>query len=68
MKMGAMTPNGNAFSHISVRELHPSFGAEIGGVDFGTPLSEDVFAEIHRAVTKVSNNGMLHAKRGSSHI
>jgi alpha-ketoglutarate-dependent 2,4-dichlorophenoxyacetate dioxygenase len=41
------------FKRISIRELHPTFGAEISGVDFSSPLPEDVFAEILSAITKV---------------
>jgi alpha-ketoglutarate-dependent 2,4-dichlorophenoxyacetate dioxygenase len=42
-----------AFSHISAKPLHPTFGAEISRVDFSSPISEKVFAEIHQAITKV---------------
>lgn len=42
-----------SFNKISIRELHPTFGAEISGVDFSLPLPEDVFAEILSAITKV---------------
>ena len=41
------------FSHISAKPLHPTFGAEISGVDFSSPVSEKVFEEIHKAITKV---------------
>ncbi|OGE50855.1 hypothetical protein PENARI_c015G08795 [Penicillium arizonense] len=44
--------NGTAFSHISVNPLHPTFGAEIGGVDFSSPLSDAAFNDIYEAVTK----------------
>lgn len=40
------------FNHIKIKELHPTFGAEISGVDFSKPLSEKVFQEIYAAVTK----------------
>ncbi|KAJ5983303.1 hypothetical protein N7481_005402 [Penicillium waksmanii] len=40
------------FSLISVKELHPTFAAEISGVDFSLPLSDGVFREIFQAVTK----------------
>jgi alpha-ketoglutarate-dependent 2,4-dichlorophenoxyacetate dioxygenase len=49
----AITTNGIAFSHISVKPLHPTFGAEISGVDFSSPLKDEVFKEIYQAVTKV---------------
>ncbi|KAL2001092.1 hypothetical protein VTN02DRAFT_2241 [Thermoascus thermophilus] len=40
------------FHLISVRELHPTFGAEISGVDFSRDVPDDVFGEILAAVTK----------------
>jgi len=40
---------------LVIRELHPTFAAEIHDVDFTHELSPEVFAEIHRAITKVSN-------------
>ncbi|BCS28421.1 TauD/TfdA dioxygenase family protein [Aspergillus puulaauensis] len=43
---------GIPFSHISAKPLHPTFGAEINGVDFSSPISEQVFAEIYQAITK----------------
>ena len=45
--------NEMAFSHISVKKLHPTFAAEISGVDFSSPLSDEVFQEISQAVTEV---------------
>ncbi|KAJ5610227.1 hypothetical protein N7510_006946 [Penicillium lagena] len=47
-----ITTTDTTFSHISVRPLHPTFAAEVSGVDFTSTLSEEVFKEIHRAVTK----------------
>lgn len=44
---------GIPFSHISAKPLHPTFGAEISGVEFSSPISEQVFAEIYQAITKV---------------
>lgn len=41
------------FEHITVTELHPTFAAEISGVDFSFPISEEIFQEILAAVTKV---------------
>jgi len=43
-----------AFKQISVQNLHPTFGAQISGVDFSSPLSDEVFAEVLAAITKVS--------------
>lgn len=42
------------FHLISVKELHPTFGAEISGVDFSREVPDDVFQEILAAITKVS--------------
>ncbi|KAJ5087484.1 hypothetical protein N7456_011100 [Penicillium angulare] len=46
------TPNTPQFSHISVKPLHSTFAAEISGVDFTSPLGDEVFQEIHKAVTR----------------
>jgi alpha-ketoglutarate-dependent 2,4-dichlorophenoxyacetate dioxygenase len=40
------------FKTISVKELHPTFGAEIQGVEFPDP-SEEQFEEILAAMAKV---------------
>ncbi|KAI9924170.1 hypothetical protein ASPWEDRAFT_70280 [Aspergillus wentii DTO 134E9] len=40
-----------SFQHITVKELHPTFAAEIHGVDFNA-INDEVFAEILDAVTK----------------
>lgn len=42
------------FDHIQVKQLAPTFGAEVTGIDFSKPVPPEVFAEIHRAITKVS--------------
>lgn len=47
------TANDTPFSHITVKPLHSTFAAEISGVDFTATLSDEVFSEIHQAVTKV---------------
>lgn len=39
---------------LSITELHPTFAAEISGVDFSKPISEEVFKEIYAAITKVT--------------
>ena len=43
------------FKHIQVKELHPTFAAEIEGVDFEN-ISDDVFADILAASAKVSKD------------
>ena len=40
---------------LTVKELHPTFGAEIEGVDFEN-LSEAQFSEIKSALTKVRSH------------
>lgn len=42
-----------SFNKITVTELHPTFGAEISGVDFSRPVEDDVFQEIQAAISKV---------------
>lgn len=39
---------------ITIRKLHPRFGAEIGGVDISRPVPADVFAEIRAAFEEYS--------------
>lgn len=42
------------FKRISIQELHPTFGAEVDGLDLSKPVEEDVFQEILEAITKVN--------------
>jgi alpha-ketoglutarate-dependent 2,4-dichlorophenoxyacetate dioxygenase len=42
------------FDHIKVKQLAPTFGAEVTGIDFSKPVSPQVFAEVHKAITQVS--------------
>lgn len=51
---GAVEETGGAagFKTFRVKELHPTFGAEIQGVNFPNP-PEDQFEEILRAMAKV---------------
>ena len=46
--------NSTNFSHISVKPLHPTFTAEVSGVDFSSPIPDDVFSEVLAALTKVN--------------
>lgn len=32
--------------------VHPTFAAEVKGVDFSKPISDDVFAKIQAGITK----------------
>jgi alpha-ketoglutarate-dependent 2,4-dichlorophenoxyacetate dioxygenase len=41
------------FKHLKIKELHPTFAAEITEVDFSKPISPDVFHEIKSAMPKV---------------
>jgi alpha-ketoglutarate-dependent 2,4-dichlorophenoxyacetate dioxygenase len=50
----AQMPHAVDFNLIQVKELHPTFGAEVHGVDFSRPVPEDVFQELWKAVNKVS--------------
>ena len=40
--------------HISVKKLHPTFGAEVSEVDFSNPVPDDVFHEILAVMIKAS--------------
>lgn len=39
---------------IKIEKLHETFGAQISGVDFSSPISDEVFHEILAAITKAS--------------
>lgn len=49
-------------STITIKELHPTFAAEVHDVDFQN-LTDEQFDEIYQAITKVSqqslSSGML---------
>lgn len=38
---------------LKLTPLHPTFAAEVHGVDFTKPIPDDVFEEIKAAITKV---------------
>jgi hypothetical protein len=48
-----LTPE-TEFKTLKIKELHPTFAAEIEGVDFSKPLSDSVFEEIRAASAKVN--------------
>lgn len=48
-----LTPE-TEFKTLQIKKLHPTFAAEIEGVDFSKPISDDVFREILAASAKVS--------------
>lgn len=52
----------STFSHITVCKLHPTFGAEISGVDFTRPVEEEVFAEILAAIPQVGLRLEINSK------
>lgn len=56
------------FNLITVKELHPTFGAEISGVDFSKEVPDDVFQEILAAITKVCNCLLPICLFSSSHV
>lgn len=43
----------STFNYITVKNLHPTFGAEISGIDFSKPLPDEVFGEVFAAAKKV---------------
>lgn len=51
--MAPSLTNEPTYSHLIATKLHPTFGAEISGVDFTTPLADETFAEILAAINKV---------------
>ena len=51
------------FRHIRIKELHPTFGAEIEGVDLAQDIPDDFFTEILAASAKVSSSDRLYTKR-----
>lgn len=51
--MPVPTTSGTDFNYITARNLHPTFGAEIIGVDFSKPLTDEVIEEILIAAKKV---------------
>ena len=44
------------FKTVKITKLHPSFGAEVTGVDFSQSLSDEVFQEIRAAMAKVNTS------------
>lgn len=55
------------FSTIAVRELHPTFGAEIKGVDFDN-LSDEQFNEVKTALAKVNQRLSLSSSTGDGNL
>ena len=49
-----LTPD-TEFKTLKFKKLHPTFAAEVGGVDFSAPIPDDVFQEILAASAKVAS-------------
>ncbi|OQV08497.1 hypothetical protein CLAIMM_12760 [Cladophialophora immunda] len=49
---GVIAQPESRFQNIIVKKLHPTFAAQISGVDFSQSLSDETFDEVLRAVTK----------------
>lgn len=47
-----LTPE-TEFKTLRFKKLHPTFAAEVDGVDFSAPIPDDVFHEILAASAKV---------------
>lgn len=45
-------PHAEDYKYIQVKELHPTIGAEVFGVDFSKSVPDEVFEEILAAITK----------------
>ena len=52
-----LTPE-TEFKNLYIKELHPTFAAEIEGVDFTKPIPDDVFREIQAASAKVNDGNI----------
>jgi hypothetical protein len=50
---GVLKPEDSSSGTLSVKKLHPTFAAEIRGLDLSTPPGDETFAQIMAAVTKV---------------
>lgn len=42
------------YQYIELKQLAPTFAAEVSGVDFSKPVEKNVFDEILKAITTVS--------------
>jgi alpha-ketoglutarate-dependent 2,4-dichlorophenoxyacetate dioxygenase len=40
------------YNRIPGKELHPTFGAEISGIDFSQPIDDETFHEVLEAISK----------------
>lgn len=46
-------------SSISIVELHPTFAAEVRGVDFSKEIPAEDFEQIQKAIAKVSHSSRV---------
>ena len=52
------------FKTLTVNELHPTFGAEVSGIDFTQPIPDGQFQDILAAMAKVgSSRSILHERK-----
>lgn len=49
------------FKDLRITELHPTFGAEVSGIDFSQPIPDSTFQQIRGASAKVQSS--QNAKR-----
>jgi alpha-ketoglutarate-dependent 2,4-dichlorophenoxyacetate dioxygenase len=47
-------PHAENFKYIQVLPIHPTFGAEVSGIDFSKPIPDGQFNELLVAATQVS--------------
>lgn len=47
------------FNTIQIKKLHPTFGAEISGINFQEPIPDEQFQEILKASAKVGLQDLL---------
>lgn len=45
---------GYKFKTLTIKELQPTFGAEVSGLDFSQNIPDDAFEEVLKAMAKVS--------------
>jgi alpha-ketoglutarate-dependent taurine dioxygenase len=46
-------PHATNYNYLTVKELHPTFGAEVCGINVAEPLSPETFEELRSVLTKV---------------
>lgn len=56
------------YQYIELKQLAPTFAAEVSGVDFSKPVEKKVFDEIHKAITTVSLSNYPTIRTQSMHL